>query len=44
MRRKMISTIVRIMYMVYKILAVDCTFGTNLLTDGPGLSAFIRFM
>ena len=28
--------------MPYRILAVDCTFGTSLSTCGPGLSAFIR--
>ena len=28
--------------MPYRILAVDCTFGTSLSTWGPGLSAFIR--
>ena len=25
-------------------MAVSCTFGTNLPTVGPGLSAFIRYM
>ena len=29
---------------MYKIFAVDFTFGTRRVTEGPGLSAFIRFI
>ena len=30
--------------MPYRIRALDLTFGTRRLTEGPGLSAFMRFM
>ena len=42
--RKMISSIVKNTYIRYRIFAVDRTVGTSLLTEGPGLSAFIRFI
>ena len=37
------STVIPI-YSKYKILAVSFTFGTNLSTEGPGDSAFIKCM
>ena len=42
-RSKITSATVNTIYIPYKSFAVDLTFGTSFPTEGPGLSALIRF-
>ena len=42
--RTIISVTVIAIYIRYRILAVDFTFGKSFPTEGPGLSALIRYM
>ena len=42
--KNIICTTVNVIYIIYNICAVCFTFGTSFPTEGPGLSALIRFI